>query len=59
MLLRAMQMWFQAPGGDRGPLAGAEVGEAGRPGPCLSDHQLQLPERRDPASVSALPTVPG
>lgn len=45
VLLLAMQMWFQAPGRGRGHLAGAEVGEVGRPGLCLSDSQLQLPER--------------
>lgn len=58
VLLLAMQMWFQAPGRGRGHLAGAEVGEVGRPGLCLSDPQLQLPERRDPPRVPAPPTVP-
>lgn len=58
VLLLAMQMWFQAPGRGRGHLAGAEVGEVGRPGLCLSDPQLQLPERRDPPRSLLHPPCP-
>lgn len=40
VLLLAMQMWFQAPGRGRGHLAGAEVGEVGRPLPTSNPSPL-------------------